>query len=95
MDIIDNILGNFWFEAVIKIFLGFILTGIIGAERQSVNKPAGFKTHSLIGVSSVLTVLCGQYLAMKYGRVDASRIPAQLLSGIRIYWCWYNLKRWI
>jgi len=82
MDFLDNLLGNFWFDAVIKIFLGFILTGIIGAERQSVNKPAGFKTHSLIGVSSVLTVLCGQYLAMKYGKVDASRIPAQLLSGI-------------
>lgn len=55
--------------------------GIIGAEREALNKPAGFKTHSLIGVSSVLIMLCGQYLSTKMG-VDASRIPAQLLSGI-------------
>lgn len=82
MDYINTIFNAFWFQAIIKIALGFILTGIIGAERESVNKPAGFKTHSLIGVSSVLTVLCGQYLAMHYEKVDASRIPAQLLSGI-------------
>jgi len=82
MEFFSNLLNAFWFQAIIKIILGFVLTGIIGAERESVNKPAGFKTHSLIGVSSVLTVLCGQYLAMQYARVDASRIPAQLLSGI-------------
>lgn len=82
MSFINVLFDNFWFEAIIKIILSFVLTGIIGAERQSVNKPAGFKTHSLIGISSALTVLCGQYLATQISGIDASRIPAQLLSGI-------------
>ena len=82
MSFINVLFDNFWFEAIIKIILSFVLTGIIGAERQSVNKPAGFKTHSLIGISSALTVLCGQYLATQIPGIDASRIPAQLLSGI-------------
>ena len=72
---------SFEVQAIIKLLLGFTLAGIIGAERESLNKPAGFKTHSLIGISSVLVMLCGEYLSMT-GNVDASRIPAQLLSGI-------------
>ena len=76
-----DILLSFEVQAIIKLFLGFILAGIIGAEREALNKPAGFKTHSLIGVSSVLIMLCGEYLSLNW-HVDASRIPAQLLSGI-------------
>ena len=76
-----DILLSFEVQAIIKLFLGFILAGIIGAEREALNKPAGFKTHSLIGVSSVLIMLCGEYLSLNW-YVDASRIPAQLLSGI-------------
>lgn len=81
MSFITTLFSNFWFEAIIRLLLGFVLAGIIGAERQSLNKPAGFKTHSLIGVSAVLIVLCGQFLSSSTG-ADASRIPAQLLSGI-------------
>lgn len=81
MQFFQNIISTFWFEAIIRLILGFLLAGFIGAERESVNKPAGFKTHSLIGISSVLIVLCGEYLSYQYS-VDASRIPAQLLSGI-------------
>ena len=82
MDFIYSIFNSFWFEAIIRLFLGFILSGIIGAEREAVNKPAGFKTHSLIGISAVLIMLCGEYLSSIYPNSDASRIPAQLLSGI-------------
>jgi len=81
MSFINTLFNNFWFEAILRLFLGFILAGIIGAERESVNKPAGFKTHSLIGISAVLVMLCGEYLSSANGG-DASRIPAQLLSGI-------------
>ena len=72
---------SFEVQSIINLLLGFTLAGIIGAERESLNKPAGFKTHSLIGISSVLVMLCGEYLSMT-GNADASRIPAQLLSGI-------------
>jgi len=72
---------TFEVQAVIRLILGFILAGIIGSERESLNKPAGFKTHSLIGISSVLIMLCGEYLSLNWSG-DPSRIPAQLLSGI-------------
>lgn len=72
---------SFEVQAVIRLVLGFLLAGIIGSEREALNKPAGFKTHSIIGVSSVLIMLCGEYLSLT-GLGDPSRIPAQLLSGI-------------
>jgi len=76
-----EIINTFEIQAIIRLVLGFILAGFIGAQREWLNKPAGFKTHSLIGVSAVLVMLCGQYLTSQKGG-DASRIPAQLLSGI-------------
>lgn len=82
MSFITTLFSYFWFEAIIRLILGFILSGIIGAERESVNKPAGFKTHALIGISAVLIMLCGEYLSSNTPSADASRIPAQLLSGI-------------
>lgn len=81
MDIIINIVNSFWFQAIFKLFLGFILAGIIGLERSSWNKPAGFRTHSLVGISAVLVTLCGEFLSTQYD-IDPSRISAQLLSGI-------------
>lgn len=78
---LDEIISSFAFTATIRLVLGFILTGIIGLERSSWSKPAGFRTHALVGISAVLVMLCGEYMSDKYA-VDPSRIPAQLLSGI-------------
>ena len=81
MNFIINIVTSFWFQTILKLVLGFGLAGIIGLERDSVNKPAGFKTHSLLGLSAVLIMLCGEYITQNYN-ADPTRIPAQLLSGI-------------
>lgn len=76
-----EIVTSFAFTSIIRLIVGFILAGIIGLERSSWSKPAGFRTHALVGVSAVLVMLCGEYMSEKYD-VDPSRIPAQLLSGI-------------
>lgn len=81
MEIFVTITNAFWFQSILKITLGFVLAGIIGLERSSWNKPAGFRTHSLVGMSAVLIMLCGEYMSKEYN-IDPSRIPAQLLSGI-------------
>ncbi len=81
MEIIYGILNSFWFQAIVKLVLGFMLAGIIGLERSSWSKPAGFRTHALVGISAVLIMLCGEYMSKIYD-MDPSRIPAQLLSGI-------------
>lgn len=81
MNLIMEILNNFEIQTIIKLLLGIILAGIIGLERSSWSKPAGFRTHALVGVSAVLVMICGEYMAQKYD-IDPSRFPAQLLSGI-------------
>lgn len=81
MEMLQAIWSNFNFQCVFKIILIVILSGIIGMERSTWNKPAGFRTHALLGISAVLVVLCGESLAQKYN-VDPFRIAAQFLSGI-------------
>jgi len=81
MESVLNVFNSFEFQAILKLILGFLLAGVIGLERSSWSKPAGFRTHALVGISAVLIMLCGEYLSQRYD-MDPSRIPAQLLSGI-------------
>ena len=76
-----NFINYINLESIFKLLLAFILSGVIGAQREIHNKPAGFKTHSIIGISAVLCVLAGESIKEKLGS-DASRIAAQLVSGI-------------
>lgn len=81
LEIFSNLMDMFWFESLFKILLGALLTGLIGLERSSLNKPAGFGTHAIIGTTAVLVVLLSEHMSL-VNNVDMSRIPAQLLSGI-------------
>ena len=69
------------FETFFKLILIVILAGIVGYERESWKKPAGFRAYVLVGISSVLVMICGELLHEADG-ADPTRIPAQLLSGI-------------
>ncbi len=82
MEWLNNLMQEFWFQALLKLIVGALLTGFIGLQRSSLNKPAGFGTHAILGTSAVLVVLLSQYLALYNSDMDLSRIPAQLLSGI-------------
>ena len=68
-------------QTIFKLILIVFLSGFVGFERESWNKPAGFRTHVLVGISAVLVMVCGEYL-YKITGADQTRIPAQLLSGI-------------
>lgn len=78
----SEFINLFEVQAFIRIVLGAFLTGLIGYERQAWKKPAGFRTHILVGESAVLVMLCGIYLHNNIAVVDPTRIPAQLLSGM-------------
>ncbi len=69
------------FQVCFKLLLSCFLAGVIGLERSAMSKPAGFGTHAIIGLSSALVVMGSTYMA-KYFDIDASRIPAQILTGI-------------
>ncbi len=79
---LEEFFNLFEVQAIIRIVLGALLAGMIGYERQSWKKPAGFRTHVLVGESAVLVMLCGVYIYENIGGADPSRIPAQLLSGM-------------
>lgn len=82
MELLTTIYNNPIFQIVLKLVLITILSGIIGYERQQQSKPAGFRTHVLVGISSVLVMVCSIDLGLKYEKSDFSRMPAQILSGI-------------
>lgn len=72
-------------DLTIRLLLSILFGGIIGIERESVNRPAGFRTHILVCVGSTLTMLVSLYIFELYeGRtsVDPARIAAQVVSGI-------------
>ena len=56
MEKLSIIINSFEFQTIIKLLLGVILAGIIGLERSSWSKPAGFRTHALVGISAVLVM---------------------------------------
>jgi putative Mg2+ transporter-C (MgtC) family protein len=67
--------------------LAFVLSSIIGLERELRQKAAGLRTHSLVGVGAALFVLVSKYGfgdVLKPGlvTVDPSRVAAQVVSGI-------------
>ena len=81
METFSILYETIWFQAIIKLTLAALLTGIIGLERSSLNKPAGFGTHAILGVSAVLIILLSEHMSLTYD-MDVARIPAQLLPGI-------------
>ena len=76
-----EIIESEFFQIVLKLLLSSFLAGLIGLERSSLNKPAGFGTHAIIGLSAALVVMASEYMANYYD-IDVSRIPSQIIAGI-------------
>jgi putative Mg2+ transporter-C (MgtC) family protein len=67
--------------------LAFVLSALIGLEREFRQKAAGLRTHTLVGVSAALFMLISKYGfsdVLGSGRIilDPSRVAAQIVSGI-------------
>ena len=70
-----------------ELTLAFVLSALVGLERELRHKAAGLRTYSLVGVSAALFMLVSKYGfndVLEPGRivVDPSRIAAQVVSGI-------------
>jgi len=67
--------------------LAFVLSSLIGLEREWRQKSAGLRTHTLVGVGAALFVIISKYGfndVLSDGRVivDPSRVAAGVVSGI-------------
>lgn len=71
-----------------QVVLACVLSGILGWERASAGKAAGLRTHILVGVSGVLFVAIGEFMAVSFRefgdhvRFDAAGLVGAVVTGI-------------
>lgn len=82
MSFIDFFASPTMSDILFKLLVAFVLSSIIGIERELIHKPAGIKTHSLICISATLIMALGIYMHENFNAIDPSRLPAQILAGI-------------
>ncbi len=75
------------FEIIFRLILAIILGGVIGMERESRHRPAGFRTHILVCLGSATIMVMSELMFTKYQAkfgitFDPTRIAAQVVSGI-------------
>jgi putative Mg2+ transporter-C (MgtC) family protein len=73
------------YEVIFKLALAGILGGLIGLERESLSRPAGLRTYTLVSIGSALAMIVSIDIYMQYYQTtnaDPGRIAAQVISGI-------------
>lgn len=73
-------------ELLLRVVVAGLLSGVLGWERQTAGKPAGFRTLLLVGMASCLFVVAGEAAAVGYPADSASlRIePFALIQAVAV-----------
>jgi putative Mg2+ transporter-C (MgtC) family protein len=72
-----------WPEVLLRLFVAAALGGAIGLERELRERQAGLRTHLVVSVGAALFTLVSAYGFSSFdGKVDPTRIAAQIVSGI-------------
>ena len=66
--------------AIVRLVAAGLLGGLLGAERESVGKAAGLRTHMLVGLGAALFVIAPRQSGITEG--DVSRIIQGVAAGI-------------
>lgn len=66
----------------VRLLLAVILGGLIGVERGKKHQAAGVRTFALVCLGSAIVVLTNEFICIKCGGGDTSRMAAQVISGI-------------
>ncbi|MFE4950020.1 MgtC/SapB family protein [Leifsonia sp. NPDC056665] len=69
---------------LLALLLAFVLSAVIGVERERQFKSAGLRTHILVGLGSALFTLVSAFGFTSFGlpATDPGRIAAQVVTGI-------------
>jgi putative Mg2+ transporter-C (MgtC) family protein len=82
---LGELAGQGWAQ-VGALALAFLLSAVIGLEREVRLKSAGLRTHTLVGFAAALMMLVSKYgfhdVLGKNIALDPSRVAAQIVSGI-------------
>lgn len=72
-------------QIILRLILSFVLSGLVGLERQMHHRTAGLRTHILVSLGSCLIMLTSLYVFDIYKYVtslDPARIAAGVITGI-------------
>lgn len=72
-------------QITIRLFLSLLLSGIIGFEREHMNRPAGLRTHILVCIGATLIQITSMDFCTRYKgvyNIDPLRMSSQVISGI-------------
>jgi putative Mg2+ transporter-C (MgtC) family protein len=77
--------GQGWLQ-IGELGLAFVLSALIGVEREIRQKSAGLRTYTLVGLAAALIMLVSKYgfgdVLSERVVLDPSRIAAQIVTGI-------------
>ena len=71
-----------YLSIIVRVLLAAMIGSLIGLERESKNRPAGFRTYTLVSVGACLVMMTNQYMFNLYQSGDPARLGAQVISGI-------------
>lgn len=84
-----------WYEVIFKLLLATAVGGLIGYERESNNRPAGFRTHILVCMGAAIISMIEIYnlqevssvIAVKPAmsnvlKTEVGRLGAQVITGV-------------
>lgn len=77
-----GIFDNFNLNLLLRISLAVLSGFLIGSERETKNKSAGARTHTLVCLGACLAMIISKYGFYDVERYDAARIAAQIVSGV-------------
>ncbi|MCD7907722.1 MAG: MgtC/SapB family protein [Clostridium sp.] len=69
-------------EYLLRIVIATFLGLLIGNERKNRNKSAGIRTHAIVALGAALMMVVSKYGFFDGYSADASRIAAQVVSGV-------------
>jgi putative Mg2+ transporter-C (MgtC) family protein len=71
-------------QVIIRLLTAFLISGLIGWEREYYRRPAGLRTNILVGVGSTLITIASikSSIMFKEFAVNPAFIAAQIVTGI-------------
>jgi putative Mg2+ transporter-C (MgtC) family protein len=70
--------SDVWLETLLRLGAAVVAGGAIGWERQLAGRPAGLRTHMLVGLGAAMVVL----IPLQSGSADATRVIQGVATGI-------------
>jgi putative Mg2+ transporter-C (MgtC) family protein len=87
--VMENLISGVYTDIILRLVIALVIGGLIGLERSYHGRPAGFRTHALVCLSTSLLMLVTVYEFlwfpdMNHGRItlDPTRMAQGIMTGI-------------